>query len=98
MKRTRVPTLSAKPEHEKLPWPGLKAEDHLSRVVARTLKEAKELRETEMWAETQIARVLRYIQPETAIEFVFREAHRRNKSVHPIAIALLKILLEEISS
>jgi hypothetical protein len=97
MKKRQVLELSVKPDHEKLPWPGLKAEDHLSRVIARRLKEAKESKETEMWAEAQIARVLRYIQPETAIELVFGEARRRNKSVHPIATALLKILLDEIN-
>ena len=96
MERRRLPHLSAKPSHEKLPWPGLRAKDYLSRVITHSVKEAKESRETKLWAEAQIARVLKYVQPETAVELVFREARRRGKSVHPMVTALLKILLDEI--
>jgi hypothetical protein len=69
--------ISAAPNHEKLPWPGLKAKDHLSRVVTWAVKEAKEARETACWAEEQIARVLDHVPPETAIRILFREISRR---------------------
>jgi hypothetical protein len=68
---------SAKPMHERLLWPGLKAKDHLSRIVTHAVKEAKEARETEVWAEEQIARVLKHIQAETFLSLVFREMIRR---------------------
>ena len=38
--------ISAAPDHEKLPWPGLKAKDRLSRIATRAVKDAKEARET----------------------------------------------------
>ena len=41
--------------------PGLKAKDHLSRVITRAVKEAEERRENEAWAQNQIARVLNYV-------------------------------------
>lgn len=69
--------INAKPEHEKLTWPGLKAKDRLSRVVTRTVKEAKEARENEHWAENQIAQLLDYVTPQTALRLIFRETHRR---------------------
>jgi hypothetical protein len=68
---------SARPMHERLPWPGFKAKDHLSRIVTRAVKEAKEARETEIWAEEQIARVLNHIQPEAVLSLVLREMTRR---------------------
>jgi hypothetical protein len=71
--------ISAAPSHEKLPWPGLKAKDHLSRVVTRAVKEAKEAREAAFWAEKQIARVLDHVPPETAARILFREISRRGK-------------------
>lgn len=71
--------LSTKPQHKKLPWPGLKAKDHLSRVVTRAVKEERETRETEAWAKNQIARVLDYVSPEIAITLVFRESLHRRK-------------------
>jgi hypothetical protein len=69
------------PRHKKLSWPGLKAKDHLSRVVTRAVKDARETRENEVWAENQIARVLNYVSPETAMRLLFREAHRRRKTI-----------------
>jgi hypothetical protein len=80
------------PSHEKLPWPGLRAKDHLSRVVARTLKEAKETKENEVWAENQIARVLDYVPPETGLRLLFREARRRRKPLPRLAKSLLGLL------
>jgi len=72
--------LRMEPEHEKLSWPGLKAEDHLSRVVTRAVKEAKETRENEAWAENLIARVLDFVPLETAVRLLFQETYRRRKS------------------
>jgi len=71
--------ISAAPNHEKLPWPGLNAKDHLSRVITRAVKEAKEARETAVWAEKQIARVLHHVPPETAVSILFREISRRGE-------------------
>lgn len=68
--------ISSAPNHEKLPWPGLKAKDHLSRVVTRAVKEA---RETAVWAEKQVARVLGHVPPETAVGILLREISRRVK-------------------
>ena len=70
------------PRHEKLSWPGLKSKDHLSRIVTRAVKEAKEARENEVWARSQIARLLDYVSPETAMRLVFCEARRR-KQIRP---------------
>jgi hypothetical protein len=69
------------PRQEKLPWPGLSAKDHLSRVTTRAVKEAQETRENEAWAENQIARLLDYVQPETAMRLLSREARRRGKPI-----------------
>jgi hypothetical protein len=80
------------PRHGKLPWPGLKAKDHLSRVVTRAVKEAKETRENEQWAENQIGRVLDYVPTETAMRMLFREARRRRKPNPRFAKALLRVL------
>jgi len=85
--RERLPAVSARPKHEKLPWPGLKAKDRLSRVVARAIKEAREITETEIWAQNQIARILAYVTPKTAMRLVLREARRREKSIPKIAKA-----------
>jgi len=71
------------PRHEKLPWPGLKSKDHLSRFVTRVVKKAREARENEVWARSQIARLLDYVPPETAMRLVFREARRRKKTIRP---------------
>jgi len=70
---------SAAPNHEKLPWPGLKAKDRLSRVATQAVKEAKEARETAVWAEKQIARVLDHVPPEAAVRILFREISRRGE-------------------
>jgi hypothetical protein len=69
--------ISGRPGNEKLTWPGLKAKDHLSRVITRAVKEAKEAKENKEWAENQIARVLDYVPPQTAMRLVFRETCRR---------------------
>ena len=71
------------PKRERLPWPGLKSKDHLSRFVTRAVKKAKEARENEVWARSQIARLLDYVPPETAMRLVFREARRRKKNIRP---------------
>ena len=65
------------PAHEKLSWPGLTARDHLTRVVTRAVKEAKETRERKLWAETVIGRMLDYVTAEVAIKLIVREAKRR---------------------
>jgi hypothetical protein len=82
-----------KPTHDSLPWPGLKAKDHLSRVVTRAVKDAKVARETDVWAEKQIARVLDNVPPRTAIRLVFREMNRRRKPIPRFAKVLLELLL-----
>ena len=69
--------VSVKPKHEKLPWPGLQFKDHLSRVVTRAVKEGKETREKELWAERQIARVLDHVSQEVAMALFLRELSRR---------------------
>jgi len=76
-KKSRVGGVSLNPVHEKLPWPGLRANDHLSRVVARALKEAKETRECEAWAEKQIERVLEHVSPDTALKLIRIAMNRR---------------------
>jgi hypothetical protein len=75
--RGRSPQINVKPNHQRLSWPGLKATDHLSRVVTRAVKEAKELGENEAWAESLISHVLDYVPARTAIELVRREAELR---------------------
>jgi len=70
---------SKKPKHEKLSWPGLRAKDRLSRVATRAVKEAKETRENEEWAESLIARMLDYVPPETAMRLLFQETFRGRK-------------------
>jgi hypothetical protein len=80
------------PAHEKLPWPGLKAKDHLSRVISRALKEAKDTRENEAWAEDQIAHVLDYVSPEAAIKLVLREARCRKQFVPGFTKTRLRVM------
>ncbi len=77
-RKPQLALISAKPEHEKLTWPGLKAKDHLSRVITREVKQAKEARENEEWAGYQIARVLDCVSPQTAIRLLLHETHRRS--------------------
>jgi hypothetical protein len=79
MKKRKAQLDGKKPEHEKLTWPGLKAEDHLSRVITKSVKERKEAKENEEWAENQIARVLDYVSPQTAIRLLCQVAHRQKK-------------------
>lgn len=76
--RGRSPQINVKPNHQRHSWPGLKANDHLSRVVTRAVKEAKELRENEAWAKGLISRVLDYVPSRTLIELVKREAALRS--------------------
>lgn len=76
--RSHLPWISVKPKHEKLTWPALKAKDHLSRVISLAVKEAKETRENEEWAENQIARVLDFVSPHTVMKLVFLDMHRRS--------------------
>jgi hypothetical protein len=71
------------PKREKLPWPGLKSKDHLSRCVTRAVKKVREVEEKEVWARSQIARLLDYVPPETAMRLIFREARRRKKTICP---------------
>ena len=73
----KQPKLSSKPKHEKLPWPGLKDEDRLTRLATRAVKAAKERKETELWAQNQISRVLNHVSPETALTFLMRETRQR---------------------
>jgi hypothetical protein len=73
--------ISKGPKHEKLPWGGLRAKDHLSRVVTRAVKEARERKETELWAENQMSRVLSYVSPETAMRLLIQEVRRRRKPI-----------------
>jgi hypothetical protein len=71
-RKAHLDRVTTKPKHEKLSWPGLKVKDHLSRVATRAVKEAKEARENEVWAENVIARVLDYVQPETAMKLLLQ--------------------------
>ncbi len=80
-KSTPNSPVSDKPKHAKLSWPGLKAKDRLSRVITQAVKESKELKENEEWAAGQIARLLDFVPPETAMRLVLRESCRRRKAV-----------------
>jgi hypothetical protein len=75
----------------KLSWPGLKAQDRLSRVVTAAIKEARETRDRELWAEYQIVHALNSIPPETAMAMFFREISRRGGHIPRIAYNLLDI-------
>jgi len=92
-RKSRLHEVSEKPIHDNLPWPGLKARDHLTRVVTRAVKDAKEARERSAWAEKQIARVLDNVPPQVAIRLIFRVMGRRRRPVPPVAMALLKLFL-----
>ncbi|SRR5216683_4336747 len=91
-RKTQVHKVSMNPTDEKLPWPGLKAKDHLSRFVTRMVKEARETRQLNAWAENQIARILDLIPPEVAFRLVLCEMSRRGASIHVSANAALKLL------
>jgi hypothetical protein len=73
--------LRSKPRHMKLSWPGLRAHERLTRVITQWVKEQKEEEENEAWAQDQIARVLDWVPPETAMKVLYREARRRNESI-----------------
>lgn len=83
LEELRMPSsrLSNKPKHAKLTWPGLGAQDRLSRVATAWVKQQKEERENEAWAESQIARVLNWVPPETVMKLLYREARRRKGSI-----------------
>jgi hypothetical protein len=74
-----------------LAW--VRAKDHISRIVTRAVKKASEAREREIWAERQIAFVLDYVQPETAMKLVFRVTRRMGKSVTHLSKSLETFLL-----
>jgi len=92
-KRSRLrPRLVSKlPRKEKLPWPGLKAVDRLSRIVTAAVKEAREARYRELRGEYQIARVLDSIPTERAMALFLREISRRGRHIPRIAYNLLEI-------
>ena len=75
--RNRPLIVSDEPQREKLPWPGLRAKDRLSRVVTRAVKEEREMKETEVWARKQIARVLDHVSPWLVIEVAVGKLNRR---------------------
>jgi hypothetical protein len=93
-KRSKLrPRLVCKvPRNEKLPWPGLKAGDRLSRIVTAAVKEAREAKYGELRAEYQIARVLDSIPAERAMTLFLREISRRGRHIPRIAYNLLEIL------
>lgn|GEM_PF-5951508 len=64
----------------KLTWPGLRSDDHLSRVVTRWVKKE---REDEAWAREQIAKLLDRVPPETVMKLLYREARCRKESIPP---------------
>ena len=77
-KKNRKKRTSPAPGHRKLPWPGLKAKDHLSRVVTRAVKEAKEAEAALNWAKAQIDCLLDYVSAEAVLELLLCEMRRRN--------------------
>jgi hypothetical protein len=79
--RTPNSPVSDKPKHARLSWPGLKAKDRLSRVITQTVKESKESKENEEWAAGQVARLLDFVPPETAMKLVLQESCRRRNVV-----------------
>ena len=83
MRKPHSDPAQATPKHEKLRWPGLKSKDHLSRFVTREVKKAREVRENEVWARSQMALLLDYVPLETALRLVFCEARRRKKNIRP---------------
>lgn len=69
-------------------WPGLRAKDHLSRVVTRWVKERKEEAENEAWAHGQVARLLDRVSPDTVMKLLYRESRRRKESIPPSPVFL----------
>ena len=90
-RKSRLYKVSMKPIYDNLPWPGLKAKDRLSRVVTRAVKDAKDARARDAWAEEQIARVLDNVPPRAAMKLVFREMSRRGRSIPRFANTFLKL-------
>ena len=68
---------------KKADWPGLRAKDHLSRVVTRWVKEQREEKEQEAWAQGQIVRLLDRVSPDVVVKLLYREARRRKESIPP---------------
>jgi hypothetical protein len=84
--------LSMEPVYEKLSWPGLRAKDHLSRVVTRAVKEDKEVKERDLWAEKQIARILENVPPRTALRLFLLGMRRKRRPLRRASNGLLKLL------
>jgi hypothetical protein len=91
-RKSHVPHERTTPRREKLSWPGLKAKDHLTRVITRAVKEAREAREKEVWANKHVAQLLDYVSPETAVRHVLRETRRRGIRIPRFAEDLLRLL------
>jgi hypothetical protein len=91
-RKTQMHRVSINPTHEKLPWPGLRDKEHLTRFVTRMVKEEREARELNAWAENQIARILDLVPPEVAVRLVLCEMSRRGTSIPISANAALKLL------
>lgn len=88
--------VSNKPKRSNRSWPGLKAEDHLSRVVTRWVKEKREEMEKEAWAHEQIARLLDHVPPDTVMKLLYIEARRRRESIPPSPIFLSGRILRQM--
>jgi len=78
-------------ELEELPWPGLKAKDHLSRVVTRAVKRAREQRHQLLRAECQIAQLLDRVPAKTVLAMFFAEMSRRGRRIPRIAYNLIEL-------
>ena len=74
----------------KLTWPGLRADDLLSRVVTRWVKRQ---REDEAWARKQIAKLLARVPPETVMKLLYREARHRKEPIPPSPVYLASRVL-----
>jgi hypothetical protein len=87
----QYPSLT-RPRHERLPWPGLKDRNSMTRLVVRVEKQRRRIKVNEIWAQKQIARVLEYVSGETAMRLVFREARRQGKAVPRLSKVVLRLL------
>jgi hypothetical protein len=92
----RSKQVSKKPKCSGRSWPGLKAEDRLSRVVTRWVKEKKEEAENEAWAHEQIARLLDHVPPDTVMKLLYLEARRRREPIPPSPIFLSGRILRQM--
>jgi hypothetical protein len=81
-----------RPRHEKLPWPGLKDKNPLTRLVTRVEKQRRKARVNELWAQKLIARILEHVSGETAMRLVIREARNQGKAIPRLSKALLRLL------